>query len=83
MQYACMSVNITIRDIPKEVRDELASKAALEGQSMQEYLRAELIQLSKRQSVSNWMNAVAERKATYKTRVPPSTILKARNADRK
>jgi plasmid stability protein len=31
-----MPINITIRNIPPEVRDELAARAALEGKSMQE-----------------------------------------------
>ncbi len=31
---------ITVRDVPPEVRDELAARVALEGRSMQEYLRA-------------------------------------------
>jgi plasmid stability protein len=36
-----MSVQITIRDVPDAVKDELAARAALQGKSMQEYLRAE------------------------------------------
>ena len=37
-----MPVQITVRDIPERVRDELAARAAREGKSMQEYLKAEL-----------------------------------------
>ena len=37
-----MGVQITIRNVPEEVRDELASRAALKRQSMQEFLREEL-----------------------------------------
>lgn len=36
-------VAITIRDIPDEVRDELAGRAARAGQSLQEYLRGLLV----------------------------------------
>jgi plasmid stability protein len=35
-------VSLTIRDVPDEVRDELATRAARHGQSMQEYVRAAL-----------------------------------------
>ncbi len=35
-----MSVAITVRGVPDEVRDELAARAARAGQSLQEYLRA-------------------------------------------
>jgi plasmid stability protein len=41
-----MAVQITIRDVPEQVRDELAARAALKGQSMQEFLRAELARLA-------------------------------------
>ena len=78
-----MAINITIRGIPQEVRDRLASQAALQGQSMQEYLRLELVRLAERQSVASWVNAVAERKATYQTRVSPAEILNAKQADKK
>jgi len=33
---------ITIRHVPESVRDELAARAARKGQSLQEYLLAEL-----------------------------------------
>ncbi len=33
-----MGVRITIKGVPEEVRDELKARAALKGQSMQEYL---------------------------------------------
>lgn len=46
-----MSVQITIRDVPDRVRDELAARAALQGKSMQEYLRAELERLVARPSL--------------------------------
>ena len=36
---AVMPVQITIKDVPKEVRNELAVRAASQGKSMQEYLR--------------------------------------------
>ena len=83
MQNACMPVNITIRNVPQDVRDELAARAALEGKSMQEYLHAELVKLSSSPNVTDWVNAVAERKAHYCTRVSATKILRARNADRR
>jgi antitoxin FitA len=38
-----MSVAITVRDVPTEVRDELAARAARAGKSLQEYLRGFLV----------------------------------------
>jgi len=47
MQDAGMT-SITIRDVPDEVRDELAARARLSGRSLQEYLRIELVRLASR-----------------------------------
>jgi len=45
-QNAVMPIQITIRNVPEKVRDELAARAALQGKSMQEYLRSELERLA-------------------------------------
>ena len=47
-----MSVAITVRNVPDEVRDELAARAARTGQSLQEYLSAQLIRLAATPSVT-------------------------------
>ncbi|MDP6810375.1 MAG: hypothetical protein QF921_16055 [Pseudomonadales bacterium] len=78
-----MSINITIRDIPEEVRDKLAGQAAGEGKSMQEYLRGELMRLAQKPTIDVWLQEVIERKAAQKTDVPVKKILRAREADRK
>jgi len=83
MQYACMSINITIRDIPEDVRDKLAGHAAGEGKSMQEYLHGELVRLAQKPTIDVWLKEVIERKAAKKTDVPIKKILRAREADRK
>ncbi len=38
-----MPVSITIRNVPDEVRDELAARAARSGRSLQEFLSAEFV----------------------------------------
>jgi antitoxin FitA len=80
--YASMGVQITIRDVPEKVRDELAARAALQGKSMQEFLRAELERLAARPSVDAWLTQVRRRKRASQTRVSSGRILKARDADR-
>lgn len=64
------------------MRDELAARAALRGQSMQEYLRGELEQLASKPSVDAWLERVQERKAAYNTRVTAADILEERDKDR-
>ena len=83
LQYESMSVQVTIRNVPEEVRDELASRAALQHQSMQEFLRGELARIASKPSVETWLQTVRTRKQASKTRVSASSILKARDSDRR
>ena len=78
-----MPIQITIREVPENVRDELAARAALQGKSMQEYLRAELERLAARPSVDTWLEQVRKRKRASGIRVSSGQILKARDADRR
>ena len=77
-----MPVQITIRDVPEEVRDKLAARAALQGQSMQEFLRGELERIASRPSIAAWLQGVRDRKAVAGTSVQPSSILRARDGGR-
>ena len=78
-----MAVQITIRGVPEEVRDVLAARAALKRQSMQEYLRGELMRLAARPTLDAWLDEVRRRKAAAGTSVAASAILDARDADRR
>jgi hypothetical protein len=78
-----MTIQITIREVPEHVRDELASRAALQGKSMQEYLRAELERLAARPSVESWLDQVRRRKRATNTQVSAAEIVKQRDADRR
>ena len=89
LSYQCLCwhngvvpVQITIRRVPEKVRDELAARAALRRQSMQEFLRHELERIASRPSLDLWLQRVRERKEAAGTRVRPSSILRARDADR-
>lgn len=78
-----MKVQITIRDVPREVKDELAARAALAGKSMQEYLRGELERLAARLPIERLMQRIQERKATTGTRLSSREILAHRDAGRR
>ena len=78
-----MAIQITVRDVPEKVRDELAARAALQGKSMQEFLRSELERLAARPSVDAWLQQVRRRKRAAQTRVSSDTIIEARDADRR
>ena len=83
MQNDSMSVQITIRDVPDKVRDELAARAALEGKSMQEFLRGELERIAASPSVAVWLAEVKERKSASGTVLSASEILRARDSGRR
>lgn len=74
-----MAGSITIRDVPDETREALAERAALTGHSLQDYVRARLIDLT-RPDPAAWVARVRARKASS---LDPATILKLRDADRR
>jgi plasmid stability protein len=75
--------SVTIRDVPDEVRDELAARAALAGRSLQEHLRAELIELARRPSAAVLMERVRARKARTRSTLSRSKILAHRRQERR
>ena len=81
--YDSMSIQITIRDVPERVRDELASRAAAQGRSMQEFLRTELERLASRPTVDAWLRQVRRRKRATDTRITSERILNERDTDRR
>lgn len=78
-----MSKSITIRDVPDAARNELAARAAQRGQSLQEFLRAELITLASRPDNRSLLAAVQARKRETDTRLPADRILALRDAERR
>ncbi|MGH2384861.1 MAG: FitA-like ribbon-helix-helix domain-containing protein [Candidatus Limnocylindria bacterium] len=74
--------SITVRDVPDDVRDELAARAARAGRSLQEHLRAELIELASKPTVDELLNRVRARKEAIASRLPAARILAHRDEDR-
>jgi antitoxin FitA len=78
-----MSKSITIRNVPDQARDELAARAARNGQSLQEYLRGQLIALAERPDNRSLLEAIRERKRQTGTALSAERILQLRDADRR
>ena len=75
--------SITVRNIPPEVRDALAARAARSGQSMQELLRAQLIEFATKPTMRELMDRVEARlRATGGSTLTTDKILEYRDADR-
>ena len=77
-----MPVSMTIRDVPDETRDELAARAARAGQSLQEYVRAQLNEFARRPSPDALWDRVQHRLLATGSRLPAEDILEMRDADR-
>jgi antitoxin FitA len=75
--------SITVRDVPEETRDELAARAARSGRSLQEYLRAQLIELASRPDPGVLVGRIRDRKARTGSRMSPERILAHRDAERR
>ena len=83
MQNAGMTTSLSVRNVPVEVRDELAARAARSGKSLQEYLLAELERLARRPTPEAWLARVRERKALSGAKLPARAILRLRAAERR
>lgn len=73
---------MTIRDVPDDVRDELAARAARSGQSLQEYLRLQLTDLARRPAPEDFWARVEKRVRASGTRISAEDIGDARDAER-
>jgi len=78
-----MTKSITIRDVPDETSDELAARAALTGRSLQEFLRARLVELAQAPDAEVLMARIRNRKAATSSSTSADRILAHRDADRR
>jgi len=78
-----MPKSITVRDVPDATCEELASRAALTGRSLQEYLRGELIEIARRPDPGVLVAQIRERKARTGSELTRERILSHRDADRR
>lgn len=75
--------SITVRDVPDATRDELASRARASGRSLQEYLRAELIELARRPDLTEHVERIRARKEAARSHLSAAEILELRDVDRR
>jgi plasmid stability protein len=78
-----MAVSVTIRDVPDDVRDELAGRAARAGQSLQEYLRSMLVESATRPPLADVLARARQRVGTTGSRVDARALLEALDAERR
>lgn len=78
-----MSVAVTVRAVPDQVRDELAARAARAGMSLQEYLLGMLVEKASRPDVDDIIARARARVEVTGARVDAESIIAARDADRR
>ena len=76
-------VAVTIRDVPEEVRDELAARAARQGQSLQEYLRSLLVNVADKPTVGEVLSRARARVTATGVRLDRAATVRAKDADRR
>ena len=76
-------VAVTVRDVPVAVRDELAARAARNGQSLQEYLRTLLVNVAEKPTVGDVLARARARVEATGVRLDPAATVAAKDADRK
>jgi plasmid stability protein len=74
---------ITVRNVPDEVRDELAARAAKSGRSLQEYLLHQLMEIASQEPLDDVIARARARVTATRTRVSAADIIAARDADRR
>lgn len=78
-----MARSITVRDVPDETCNELAARAALAGRSLQEYLRAKLVELAGQPDAEALVARIRARKAAHPVSLTAEQILACRDEDRR
>lgn len=76
-------VAVTIRDVPDDVRGELAARAARAGRSLQEYLRSLLVNAAAKPTLEEVLDRARVRVSVTGLRLDPDATLQARDADRR
>lgn len=78
-----MTTSVTVRNVPEDVRNELAAKAARRGQSLQAYLLDTLTEVSNHPDQEELIERIKQRKQAFGTDLKSEAILAARDSDRR
>ena len=78
-----VSVAITVHDVPDEVRNEIAARAARSGKSLGGYLRRMFVEVARHAPVEDVIARARGRVGATGVRVDVESILAARDADRR
>jgi plasmid stability protein len=77
-----MGASVTIRDIPDKAHAELVARAAVHGQSLQEYLRRRMCDLTSKPDMKTLMAEIRDWKKQASINVSMERILAELDAER-
>ncbi len=77
-----MTVAITIRNVPDELKNTLAAKAARAGKSMQAFLLCELGEVARRKTVDEWIEETRARVNGSGVQISAEEIVRSIREDR-
>ena len=77
-----MAKSITIRDVPDDVHAELSRRAELHGQSLQQYLKSQLREITERVDMHELMDRVRARVEREGVEISGEEIVKSIHAGR-
>ena len=72
---------IQIRHVPDTIHRRLKAKAAMEGMSLSDYLRQEVVEIAARPTVSELKQRLAER-SSVRTRITPAQAIRSERENR-
>jgi plasmid stability protein len=72
---------IQIRHVPDAIHRRIKAKAAMEGMSLSDYLRQEVVEIAARPTVSELRQRLAER-SSVRTRVAPAQAVRSERENR-
>ena len=78
-----MTTSVTVRNVPKDVRNGLAAKAARRGQSLQAYLLDTLTKAANQADQDELIERIRQRKKLAGTDLRAQAILDTSDADRR
>lgn len=76
-------VTITIRNVPEDVRNVLAGRAARSGRSLQEYMLREIEELASRPTMDDIVDGARADARRAGTRLDVATVIADVGADRR
>ena len=82
MHNAVMSSEITITNVPDDLRAALEQRAAICGQTVEEFILSDLKRFAPPPPNDEWLRKVRERVNRYGSQVTAEEILAARDAGR-